>query len=184
MNTYVSMLRGINVSGQKKIKMDELRVLYDSLGYAEVQSYIQSGNVVFQSAENDTAALEQQIHDAIQDRYGFDVPVQIRTTEQLQTVVDENPFLSGGRDEDIKFLYVTFLADEPDPSGAAEVRKSIFDHEEFEVVGRRVYIFVPKGFGRAKLNNNLLERKLKVSGTTRNWKTTLKLYDMATQMAT
>ena len=112
MNTFISMLRGINVSGQKKIKMAELRNLYESLGLANVQSYLQSGNVLFNSPEPDAENLAKSIESRIEETFGYAVPVLNRSVLEFQQVIDSNPFLND-RSEDPARLYVTFLVNPP-----------------------------------------------------------------------
>jgi len=175
MNTFVSLLRGINVSGQKKIKMAELRVLYQSLGFSDVESYLQSGNVAFATAEGDVAIIAQSIEDAITDVYGYSVSVLIRDAEAIQRVFAGNPFLVD-RDEVITNLYVTFLAETPSIEHLSDLSLPDGVTDEFQVVGRHVYVFCPNGYGRTKLNNAFFERKLKVAATTRNWKTVTALH--------
>ncbi len=168
MNTYISLLRGINVSGQKKIKMADLRQLYTDLGFAHVKSYLQSGNVVFQSPETDTVQLVSQIQAAIQAVYGFEVPVLIRKAADLQRIVETSPY----RDqEDIKTLYVTFFNTPPAAERIAAIEAPENCKDEFTIGSDEALLYVPTGFGRTKINNNWFERNLKVTCTTRNWKT-------------
>ncbi len=178
MQKYISMLRGINVSGQKKIKMDALRTLYAALHFKNVKSYIQSGNVIFESDELDTSRLAKQIGAQIEQTFGFLVPIMIRTPEQFQNLLENNPFL-GEKTEDIRQLYVTFL-DEASPIGALDALvKFATKSEEFHLRGKEIYLFYPNGAGRSKLSNNLIERKLGVTATTRNWRTVSKLADLS-----
>ncbi len=178
MQKYISMLRGINVSGQKKIKMDALRALYAALHFKNVKSYIQSGNVIFESDELDMSSLARQIGAQIEQTFGFLVPIMIRTPEQFHDLLENNPFL-GEKTEDIKQLYVTFL-DEAPPIGALDALvKFATKSEEFHLHGKEIYLFYPNGAGRSKLSNNLIERKLGVTATTRNWRTVNKLADLS-----
>ncbi|HKJ01227.1 MAG TPA: DUF1697 domain-containing protein, partial [Longimicrobiales bacterium] len=107
--TYISLLRGINVGGHKKIRMAELRALYSSLGFDPVRSYIQSGNVVFRGGRGGGPALSRKIEKAIADHFGFAVPVILRTAAEMAVVVEKNPFLAEGADP--TKLHVTFLAE-------------------------------------------------------------------------
>jgi uncharacterized protein (DUF1697 family) len=175
--TYVSLLRGINVSAQKRIKMEELRSLYAALGFRNVQTYIQSGNVVFQSQNPDAVELSRNIEASIEGHFGYSVSVVMRRRSDLHRILDHNPFLRD-RDEDITKLCVVFLAASPDPSALNEISTVKDPYDEFQVMGREIYLFCPHGFARTKLSNNFFERKLKVSATTRNWKTVNKLYEM------
>jgi uncharacterized protein (DUF1697 family) len=174
MNTFLSLLRGINVSGQKKIKMEDLRKLYKSLGFQNVQTYIQSGNVVFESTEADRKVIAEKIEIAISKKYNFDVPVLIETPEKFKDVLEGNPF----SEEETKRLYVTFLDAEPNLELIKKLKEFNYSPEKYVIVKDVIYFFSPIGYGRAKMNNNFFERKLKVSATTRNWKTTKKLLEM------
>ena len=178
MKTYISLLRGINVSGQKKIKMEELISLYAALGFQNVQTYIQSGNVVFQSQNPDAVELSRNIEAGIVEHFGYSVSVLIRLKSDLRRILEHNPFLRD-RDEDITKLCVVFLAESPDQSALNEISTVKDPYDEFQVMGREIYLFCPGGFGRTKFSNNFFERKLKLSATSRNWKTVSKLYELA-----
>ncbi len=178
MQRYISMLRGINVSGQKKIKMDALRALYAALQFNNVKSYIQSGNVIFESDESDTSSLARQIEAKIEQTFGFFVPIMIRTPQRFHDLLENNPFLSE-RNEEIKQLYVTFLDESPPIDALDALVQFATKAEEFHLAGKEIYIFYPNGTGRSKLSNNLIERKLGVTATTRNWRTVNKLYELS-----
>lgn len=109
MNTFISILRGINVGGHKKIKMDALRQLYSSLGYEGVQSYIQSGNVIFRTNETDTTTLASTLSTKIQETFGFEVSVLVLTAQELKNAVDKNPYLDDAS-KDLSTLHLTFLS--------------------------------------------------------------------------
>ena len=177
MQTYISLLRGINVSGQKKVPMAVLKELYISLGLTSVQTYIQSGNVIFQSDETNPRVLQKQLEKAIRQSFGFDVIVMLRTPDVLQSVL-EHPFLRE-REDMSKALYVTFLAEQPEPEREEAFTSPNSDGDEFQMVNKEVYVFCPNGYGKTKLSNTFFERKLKVSATTRNTKTVRKLLDIA-----
>lgn len=170
MQTFIALLRGINVGGHKKIKMAELRALCERLGFGNVRSYIQSGNLLLDSEEADTTMLEQRLKQGIAEEFGFDVPVLLLTRARLERTASSNPFVNE-RNEDIKALYVAFLQEEPgeEEVSALELPKGCSD--EMVMSGTEVYLFYPHGAGRSKLTNNTLEKKLKVAATTRNWKT-------------
>jgi uncharacterized protein (DUF1697 family) len=172
---YISMLRGINVGGQKKIKMNELALLYESRGFEKVQTYIQSGNVVFVSPERDSEKLSAKIEKEIKRRFGFDVAVLIRTAGEIQKIIKNNPFK--GKDEN--YLHVTFLNGKPQEIPIEEIIKVKSGSEEFHIEGREIYLFCPNGYGNTKLSNNFFERKLKVAATTRNWRTVNTLFKIA-----
>jgi len=177
LTTYISMLRGINVSGQKKIRMEELRSIYKKLELANVQTYVQSGNVVFDSSEDDPEQLAKRIEAQIEKDFGFAVPVLMRTAADFLRILTHNPFLTT-RSENPSHQYVTFLYD----SLSSELAKQIdlpSGDDEFAIGEKEVFIFCPKGYGRTKFNNNFFEKKLKLLATTRNWKTVNALYEMS-----
>jgi uncharacterized protein (DUF1697 family) len=175
MTTYISMLRGINVSGQKLIKMDALRKLYENLGFINVITYLQSGNVIFTNKDQDTDKLGQIIRREIQKNFGFEVPVIVLTIDKLKQIIDHNPFINDSN-KDQSSLYVTFLLSKPDQFDAKVIEDKKQDMEEIIFSDNAVYMYCPDGYGRTKLSNNFFEAKLKVDATTRNWKTTNELY--------
>jgi uncharacterized protein (DUF1697 family) len=180
MTTYISMLRGINVGANKRIKMGELRNLYRSLNFKDVKTFIQSGNVIFNSQYMNSSDLMDKIETKIKENLGFDVKILIMTKNQLKQVIDENPF----KKEDIKHLYVTFLSDAPSENFINEIKlnngfKIKNKSDKFFISQKVIYIFLPDGYGKTKLNNNYFEKNLNVSATTRNWKTVNKLFDIA-----
>ena len=177
MNTYVALFRGINVSGQKKIKMADLREHMTVLEFEDVKTYIQSGNLVFKSPETSIEKLEQRIADKIQQAYGFEVSILIRTPEEIRTPLIENPFAQNP-ENDPKRFYVAFLDAEPDEEKLTALQEMDLGEEEFEVIGKTLYFFVPQGYSNSKMNNNFFEKKLNVIATTRNWRTIHKLVEM------
>ena len=183
MGVIISMLRGINVSGQKKVPMKELKTLYEGLGFTNVSTYIQSGNVIFETGEKKADALPKKIEKAIHDHFGFEVSVIHRTPKELKAVLDGNPFLAGTEVQADK-LYVTFLAQEPLPELVEKAQAHQTDADRFAVLNRETYLYLPDGYGRTKLHNNFMESKLKVTATTRNWKTVNELYNLAQALHT
>lgn len=178
MQTYIAMLRGINVSGQKLIPMKELKALFEALGLRQVSTYIQSGNVLFQTEAADPAVLAAQIESSILERYQFHVPVLIRTPGELQAAMGRNPFLQQDKPDPDK-LHVTFLADEPDQGRINQVSKGRYEPDQCLISGKEVFLYCPQGYGRTKLNNTFFESKLGVRATTRNLKTVRQLISMA-----
>ena len=177
MPTYIALLRGINVSGQKKIKMADLRTHLSELAYADIRTYIQSGNIVFSSPLREIPVLEAQIVEKIQEKYGFDVPVMIREPKDFTSVLERNPMPAERYDH--KRLYATFLDEEPASEKLQKLAEVDYSPEEYIVDGRMIYFYSPHGYGRAKMNNNFFEQKLKVKATTRNWNTVNKLLVMS-----
>jgi uncharacterized protein (DUF1697 family) len=178
MTTYISMVRGINV-GSKRIKMADLRDIYTFLGFKPVKTYIQSGNVIFKSNIDDPDELGQRIAQKIFETYNYHVEIVIRTMEELKTVVQSCPF----GNKEVEYLHVTFLSAIP---GEDRVRSidmeninGIKSTEEFKLLSKEIYLYLPEGYGRTKLNNNFFEKKLGLNATTRNWKTVNKLLEIA-----
>lgn len=175
MTTYISMLRGINVGGHKKIRMDKLKELYSSLKFSRLQTYIQSGNVIFASSSTNVSKLRNMIEQEIRNSFGFDVVVIIRTKDGFQKLIDNNPFAK----QDTSKLYITFLSDTPLQTPIDEINRIKDDSEEFFISGKEIYLSYPNGSGRSKLSNNFFERVLNLSATTRNWRTVNKLLKLA-----
>jgi uncharacterized protein (DUF1697 family) len=181
MQTFIAILRGINVSGQKKILMADLKSLFENSGFLEVQTYIQSGNVVFKSpAKLPGLKLAQKIEKAINEKYGFKVPVITRNKEELQKIITTNPFAEQ-KNIDLKKLHLTFLSNEPEKENIENIRKTNFSPDEFVIEGKEIYLHIPESYGLTKLSNTFFEKKLKVTATTRNWNTVNKLWEMASQ---
>ena len=178
MNTYISMLRGINVSGQKIIRMVELASLYESLGFMNVRTYVQSGNVVFDTAPTDGAKLSTLIASAIKKKFGYVVVVVVRTRDELSHIIQRNPFLKDPKIDRSK-LHVTFLSELPQPAILKQLQPIKGETDEFKVIGQEVYLHCPNGYGRTKYSNAFFEKALKTSATTRNWNTVNRLFDMA-----
>ncbi len=179
--TYISMLRGINVSGQKKIRMTELKSVYESLDLDSAVTYLQSGNVIFDCpeqsiAEQGGAELTSIIEAGIKQFFGYSVSVFVRSRNDFHQVIENSPFTNQGNVDPTK-LHVTFLSDEPSESALSRIPTCAPD--EFVVRHKEVYLFCPHGYGRTKLSNNFFEKKLGVSATTRNWKTVNALYEIA-----
>ena len=179
MDRYISILRGINVSGQRKIKMADLKCLYELLGFQNVVTYIQSGNVIFDATIKYKADLKPTIEEAIEERYGFHVPVEIRTNHEIANIIRDCPFGPVDLVEDGTRVMVTFLSSEPSEDKVSDVQKYVVDPEKLIVRGKEIYLYCPNGYGRSKLSNTFLEQKLEVEATTRNWKSVHKLYELS-----
>lgn len=174
---YISLLRGINVAGKKKIIMKELKTLYESLGFENVITYIQSGNVIFDS--NDSAkVLVSKIKKSITLKYGFTVPIQVREKSEFNDIALNCPFNKLDLIKEGTKVMVTFLNTLPTQENIINLMKYIKEPECLVVIKSEVYLYCPNGYGTTKLNNNFLESKLKVEATTRNWKSVLKLKEL------
>ncbi len=178
MPVIISMLRGVNLGPHHRIKMDALRALYESLGFTDVQTYVQSGNVIFRTNSRDLAAVAAQIENAVERKFGFRADVVVRTTAELRKAVERNPFAARRDLEPNKFL-VTFLAGEPDPEGRKKLLQMKTDPEELRIEGREIYIYFTNGMARPKLSWTAAAKMLKSAGTGRNWNTVGALLEMA-----
>ena len=178
MARFVSLLRGINVSGQKKIRMVDLKSAYEALGLTNVQTYVQSGNVVFDTKLRSAAKVATLLEEQIDSCFGFDVTVLIRTPADLQRIVKTNPFAKQASKEPSK-VAVAFLAARPTAAMVELVKDVDAGGDEFVVNGAEVFLHCPVGFGRSKLSHALFERKFKMPVSARNWKTVMALHDLA-----
>ncbi len=171
---FVAMLRGINVSGQKKVNMAELRQLLSDIGLHDLESYIQSGNIIFK-ADQDADKLAGVIRESILNHFGFEVPTLVLPAAEMDLIIQKNPF----QDKDLSKLHVTFLSSQPNSQLVESLPLSSNPNEGYLVNGKVIYVYCPDGYGRTKINNMFFERKLKTAATTRNWKTCLTLWEMA-----
>lgn len=170
MSTWIAILRGVNVSGARKLPMKELKELFEMLKCTNVRTYIQSGNVVFESTKLEFSTFGKKVEAAIKKRYDYDVPVLVRSLEEMKKVVAVNPYLKR-KDIEPDKLHVTFLADAPKKPEAERIVCTTFGNDSFQLLGREVYVHCPDGYGNTKLNNSFFESKLKLIATTRNWRT-------------
>lgn len=176
MQTYVALLRGINLRSHNKVSMADLRALFSELGADEVTTYVQSGNVVFRTRQRPESDLRKAIEQRIIRDLGLDVAVLLRTKTQLRRVHSGTPFAAHS-DEPTK-LHVTFLADTPGRARVRALQSTPLGADELQVVGREVYLYLPDGYGRTKLGNTYFEKELGVTATTRNWRTVSKLVEL------
>ncbi len=178
MKTYIAILRGINVSGHNIIKMDELKTSLHSLNLINIETYIQSGNIVFDYDNTNQDKLIFMLENNIRQTFGIDVTLIIRSAEQMTKIFKNNPFINT-RNEDVNKLHVTFFSKSPDQEVLMNILNNTFLPDEFIVNDDIAYLFCPNGYGNTKINNSFFEKKLKVSATTRNWKTVSQLMLMA-----
>jgi uncharacterized protein (DUF1697 family) len=167
--TYVAFLRAINLGSRNKLAMPRLREIVEALPATDVSTYVQSGNVVFRCAVRSAKKVEQALEKALQDEAALDVRVMVRTPAQLAKLVESCPFAS--RCDDPTKLHVTFLGQKPEKARVDDIDREAFLPDEWAVDGQEIFLFCPDGYGRSKLSNAYFERKLKVAGTTRNWRT-------------
>lgn len=173
---YIALLRGVNVGG-KRIKMASLKVVFESMGFLNVKTYLQSGNVIFKNKSSNMEKITRDIERRICKTFGFLVKVIIRSENELEDIIKNNPFTA--QNAEINNLYVSFLLYMPDKEILTNLDKYKGDKEKFEINGREIYLYLPNGYARTKLTNNMLEKKLKTVVTTRNWKTTNKLMELS-----
>ena len=159
MMTYIAMLRGINVGHGKVVKMERLRTLFATLGFGEVRTYVQSGNVVFQSERKSPAELTKMIEAKIQRDFGFAVPVLIKTSKELAQIVRDNPLLKV-KGIDVSKLHVTVLSAVPPKTAARVLEDLATTRERFRILNREIYLYRPDGYGNSKLTNNTIEKKV------------------------
>ncbi len=174
---YIALLRGINLGGKNSIKMVELTAMMEVLKFKNVKTYIQSGNIVFSDTEKDTLKLETKIKAAILKTFGHTVPVLVIETSIFNTIIKKNPYLKELK-SDSAFWHVTLLSEVPEPEKIKLLQSFDFGSTTFKYVDKAIYLFTPDGYGNTKLSNTFIEKKLKVSATTRNWKTMLTLQEM------
>ena len=170
MKTYIALLRGINVSGNRPVKMDALRTLCGQLKFKNTRTYIQSGNIVFEFKETKNEVLEKLLTKKIKEVFGFDVPVLVKQLNELKAAAQNNPFVNV-RNEDLSKLHITFFSTLPEPTAIEKITAGTYHPDECITAGNCVYLFCPAGYGNTKLNNAFFENKLKTAATTRNWKT-------------
>lgn len=175
MTTYIAFLRGINVGAHNRMKMDDLRALCESLGLENVQTYIQSGNVVFETRETDPRSLGNNLKDAINEKFGYDISVMVRAGAELNDIVEHQPF--GEPSEENTKRYVTFLHEEPEDDQIQDLLAAQNEAEEFVVKGQEVYSQARKD----KLKNGQFTdvgKILDVPATRRTWNVVTKVLEL------
>lgn len=179
MKRYISILRGINVGGHRRILMADLKVLYKDLGFINVRTYIQSGNVFFDTKKNENPKeLVFVIGQKIKEVYGFEVPIIIRTGEEINKAIANNPFLPS---EEPEKLFLTFLDQLPSDERLSIIKMIDHTPDKFEIIGDNIFGFCAGKYSNSKLTNQFFESKLKVHATTRNWKTVKQLAILASE---
>ena len=173
---YVALLRGINLGGANQMKMDDLKALFADLGFENVKSYINSGNVAFDSKKTAESKLIHKIEDAVEARFGRRVHIMIREQRDIERLLKNNPF--DGQYESHKHMHVLFLK-EPMPAEKAELlQASALPGEKYEVRGREIYNLLPNGVAGSLLTKGFFEKKPVVAYTGRNWRTVEKLAEL------
>ena len=179
---FIAILRGVNVGSGRKVPMANLKMLCESLGLKNVQTYIQSGNLVFELAQPEPiSTLETRLQKTFSETFGFEIPVLIRTSEEWAESIAQNPFLKE-ENVDIERLHLTCLKELPSPDLLEKIKAFQYLPDRYEIIGRDVFIFCAAGYGTSKAVNSFFESKLKTSATTRNWKTVMNLNEMVNLM--
>jgi uncharacterized protein (DUF1697 family) len=178
MTTYIALFRGINVGGKNKLPMKDLVATLENVGCQDVATYIQSGNAVFQSGEQDASFLSERIMAKIGERHGFEPRVLVLGSEEMESAMRSNPFSEA--ESEPKTLHLYFLAAPPGHPNLEALEELKGDRESFVLGDDVFYLHAPDGIGRSKLAANV-ERLLGVPATARNWRTVLKVMEMARQ---
>jgi uncharacterized protein (DUF1697 family) len=182
MAAYIAMLRGINVGPHKRIKMDRVRESFEGLGFERVQTYIQSGNVVFETSKISAAALCKKIEARLLGDFGFSVSVILRTREEMEKVIRGNPLLTE-KGLDLSKLHVAFLAGAPTATAIEKLQALTVPPDRSRGAGKELYFYFPNGVSGSSLWKHPLDRVLSVTTTMRNWNTVNQLHRMAQGLA-
>jgi len=175
MNKYIVLLRGINVGGRNKLPMADLRIILSNYGYKNVTTYIQSGNILLNSIES-IEKINENIKRIIKQHFDYEIPIVTLTTEELKKCFVENPYLK--IEDNIKNLHVTFLKNIPENYLVENIKIKNANNDSYTIIGKTIYLHMPDGYQNTKFSNTLFEKKLKTQATTRNWRTTTKLFEM------
>ncbi len=177
MSNFVALLRGVNVGGKNRLPMAELSRMFEDAGCSNVLTYIQSGNVRFSASQAKAAKVPRVISARIAERFGYRTPVILRTADELDETIRNNSFLLAGAPEN--HLHVLFLADQPEAAAVASLDPERSPPDAFEVRGREIYLRCPNGAGGTRLTNAWFDSRLATISTGRNWRTVLKLQELA-----
>jgi uncharacterized protein (DUF1697 family) len=184
MPTYLALLRGINLGGRNKVAMADLRQLAESLGHADVATYIQSGNLMFSSPETDIGALAEALEQGIAQQLGVQAPVVLLSRDELARAVADNPFPD---EPDPRRVHAVFRRDDRSPEALAAIdaiqqkSRDAGSTDEVVIAGRTMYLHTPDGFGRSDLAAKLFASRTQAAGTARNWATVTKLMALLDQ---
>jgi uncharacterized protein (DUF1697 family) len=173
MQTYVALLRGVNVGGARSLPMERLRGLFAQAGATHAETLIQSGNVVFTATEASAPKIIETVAARLKLEFGFDAPIVLRDATEWTALIDGNPFTRSGANLDT--LHALCLSEEPSAAALSSLDPSRSPKDEFRICGRDVYLRLPSGVARSKLTNAWFDSKLGVVSTLRNWRTVLKL---------
>jgi uncharacterized protein (DUF1697 family) len=175
MSKYVALLRGINVGGKNKIKMESLREMFAAFGFEYVKTYINSGNVIFEAPETNGKKLSDKIEKAIQKEFSLNIKVMVRTIDEIRDIIENNPF--DGQFENDKNLHVLFFDEELPQEKRELLLEQNNENEKFAVRNREIFCLLRSGFSDSLLGKDFIGKKLKVSATARNWRTVNKILE-------
>ena len=181
MPVLTCFLRGVNVGGHAKIKMDALRALFASLKFENPQTYVQSGNIVFKTSERNLELVASRIKQAITKKFACSPEIMLRSVAELRAVVLNNPFAKRDNIEPGK-LHVFFLSAQPAKDAKENLRQLAIQTEELHLMGRELFIYFPNGVGKSKLPWARLDKALQTSGTGRNWNSVTKVLELAERL--
>lgn len=174
---YLALLRGVNVSGKNPLKMNEFKLFLEGKKFENVKTYIQSGNIIFDYPKENSGKIAKHLKELIADKYSYDIPVIVIKMNQLKDIITNNPYPEYANNEPTKVL-VSFFSNQPLEESVQRFNSKVYATEKYELNDTFLYLYCLNGYGKAKINNNFIEAKLKVDATTRNWKTILKLYEL------
>ena len=177
MKTFIAFFKGINVGGNKSVKMDELKKLFDSMGLKDARTFIQSGNVIFKSDKKDEKKIAQKIEKEFEKKFGFSSSVIIRSDKDLAKIAGSCP-IPNYEQKEFKWVMVNFLSEAPAAAEQKDLLENYKGPEEIYFKGKEMFIYYSEGSGRSKLNGTFIEKKLKITATSRNWNTVLKLLEL------
>ena len=181
MSIYIALLRGINIGPHKRMKMDKLRASCEALGYKNVKTYIQSGNVVFSGGKLSPSTLAKKLGECIVRDFGFSADVISRTLEEMKRIIDDNPFTKEPGMDTSK-LHVVFLSQSPLAADLKKLQELTFAPDRVHSSGQEIYFYFPNGVSGSSLWKHPLDRVLSLPVTMRNWKTVTTIYQMATEV--
>jgi len=180
MPIYIAMLRGINVGAHKRVKMDKLLASCETLGFKQVKTFIQSGNIVIEAGKTSPATLSKKIGKQILKDFGFSVEVISRTRDEMGKIIRDNPLLKEEGVDPSK-LHVVFLSEEPAAAAVKKLESLTLPPDQVRCFGKETYFYLPNGVSGSSLWKHSLDRVLSVAGTMRNWNTVNKLHGMAVE---
>lgn len=175
---YIALLRGINIGRKNRVKMADLKEFFELMDFKNTRTYLQSGNVIFEHNLDNTEKIASEIEKGLIKTYEFPVNVIVMTKNELKDVINNNPFINEDNVE-IDKLHVIFLQEIPNKEIVSDLDMKKSENEKFKIIGKEIYLYLPNGYAKTKLNNNIFEKKLNTIATTRNWKTVNKLLELA-----